>query len=129
MSEYRPELANDGELREAVRHMLTREGYEFNEHVSVRDYSIDFVAWKPASPDHVIITLTAGSADLTMVGKILALLGRYREEQNPSACAWVIAKDFTSGAGDAAKACPDQTLKWSQVHVSIVDAQRCTVQA
>lgn len=131
MSEYnqRPELASDGELREAVRHMLTREGYEFNENASLQDYLIDFVAWKPDVPDHVIITLTAGTADLMMVGKILALLGPYREEQSLNACAWVIAKDFTSGAWDAAKACPDLTLKWYQVSVSIIDAQRFTVKA
>jgi hypothetical protein len=68
--------------------MLTREGYEFNEHVSVRDSRIDFVAWQPPAPDHVLITLTAAAADLTMAGKILALLGRYRKEQSPNALAW-----------------------------------------
>jgi hypothetical protein len=109
--------------------MLTREGYEFNENASLQDYRIDFVAWKPDAPDHVLITLTAGAVDLTMIGRILALLGRYREEQSPNARAWVFAKDFTSGAWDAAKTCPDLTLKWYQVSVSIVDAQRFTVQA
>src|SRR5882724_5660411 len=105
MSEYNrgPELASDEGLREAVRHMLMRDGYEFNEHAAVRDYRIDFVAWKPDGTDHVVITLTAGTADLAMVGRNLALLGRYREEQSPNARAWVIAKDFTSGAWDAAK--------------------------
>jgi hypothetical protein len=124
--DYRPQLASDQGLQEAVRHMLTAEGYEFNQHASLGDYHIDFVAWKPDAPDHIIITLTAEEADLTMIGRILALLGRYREEQNPNARAWVIAKDFTSGAWDAAKVCPDLTLKWYQASVSIIDAQKFT---
>jgi hypothetical protein len=124
MSEYhyRPELADDEGLRAAVSDMLRREGYEVNPYPKLGNYHIDFVAWKADAPDHVVITLMAGQADLTAVGRILALLGRYREEQSPNARAWLIAKEFTSGAWDAAKMCPDLTLKWYQVSVSIVDA-------
>jgi hypothetical protein len=124
---YRPQLASDTDLRDTVRRMLTVEGYEVNEHASLGDYRIDFVAWKPDAPEHIIITVAADAADLTMVGRILALLGRYREEQSPNARAWIIARDFTSGAWDAAKVCPDLTLKWYQASVSIVDAQKFTV--
>ncbi len=120
---YKPELTDDEGLRMAVRDMLTREGYEVNPSPRLGDYHIDFIAWKPPAPDHVVITLTAGQADVTAVGRILALLGRYRDEQHPNARAWLIAKEFTSGAWDAAKMCPDLTLKWYQVHVSLVDAQ------
>ena len=40
MSEYnyRPELAGDEDLREAVRDMLTREGYEFNPYPKLGEY-------------------------------------------------------------------------------------------
>jgi hypothetical protein len=123
---YRRQLARDEDLRETVGRMLAQEGYEFNDYPSVGEYNIDFVAWKPDTPDHVIITLAAGTADLTMVGRILALLGRYRDMQNPNARAWIIARDFTSGAWDAAKVCPDLTLKWYQASVSIIDAQKPT---
>jgi hypothetical protein len=125
MSEYyyRPGLAGDEDLRAAVSDMLTRQRYEVDPYPRLGDYHIDFVAWKADAPDHVVITLTAGEADLTAVGRILALLGRYREEQSANARAWLIAKAFTAGAWDAAKMCPDLTLKWYQVSVSLVDAQ------
>ena len=45
------------------------------------------------------------------------------EEQSPNTRAWIIAKDFTSGAWDAG-GCPDLTLKWYQASVSIIDAQK-----
>jgi len=124
--DYRPQLASDTDLRDAVRRMLTREGYEFSEYAAVGEYRVDFVACKPEAPDHLLISLAAGAADLAMVGRILALLGRYREEQNSNARAWIIAKDFTAGAWDAAKVCPDLTLKWYLVSVSIIDAREPT---
>jgi hypothetical protein len=125
--DYRPQLASNTDLKETVKRMLTAEGYEFDEYPSLGDYRIDFVIWKLNAPEHIIITIAVEAADLTMVGRILALLGRYREEKNPNARAWIIARDFTSGAWDAAKVCPDLTLKWYQASVSIIDAQKFTV--
>jgi hypothetical protein len=71
-----------------------------------------------------VITMTAGTADEGTIARGLAYLGWYRKDRGISdARAWIIAKDFTTGAWYAALVCPDHlTLKGYCVELSLSDA-------
>jgi hypothetical protein len=124
------EIATDDDLRRGLAQMLRRQNYGFNQEYRFPGGFIGFEAWKPEDPENtrVIITVTAGTADEGTIATALACLGWYRQQgSKPHARAWVIAKEFTAGAWYAAQACPDLTLKWYRVELSIDDAIGYTV--
>jgi hypothetical protein len=123
------EIASRQDLRKGVRDMLGKQGYHVTE-VRNPDSNYDLVIEQPEDPEstRAVVMLTAETADEGTIGLALACLGLYREQhRTPRAHAWVIAKEFSAGAWYAAQTCPDITLKWYQVELSLVDAPGYTV--